>query len=98
MNDRNGSGKLEKDEWGGLRDGGENTDTNKDNIITVDEPALTKHSFWQIRLIYELKPHHMQFSAGEDGDEIAFIDPHTFKDSTSSVEQSIYEYVKLADK
>jgi hypothetical protein len=39
MNDRNNSGKLEKDEWSGLRDGGENTDTNKDNVITIDELA-----------------------------------------------------------
>src|SRR6185295_16939399 len=36
MNDRNGSGKLEKDEWSGLRDGGEGNDTNKDGVITVD--------------------------------------------------------------
>lgn len=61
-------------------------------IIAVDNPALAKHNFWQVRLIYELKPDIMQFSAGEDGDEIAFISPDTLKNSDSSVEQSIYKY------
>ena len=37
--DTNGSGKLEKDEWKNLRDGGEGIDANKDNVVTVDELA-----------------------------------------------------------
>lgn len=66
-------------------------------ILTVDEPELAKHNFWQVRLIYALKPEQMRFSAGEDGDKIAFISPDTFKNSTSSVEQCIYQYFRLSD-
>jgi hypothetical protein len=39
MHDRNNNGKLEKDEWVGMREPGEVYDTNKDNIISLDEIA-----------------------------------------------------------
>jgi len=62
-------------------------------ILTVDEPAyLDVHDFWQLRLVFEIKPENMSFSAGEDGDEIAFIHPETFKDSNREVERRIYTY------
>jgi len=65
-------------------------------IIAADEPAYLMHDFWQVRLIFEIKPINMSFSAGEDGDEIAFIDPQTLKNSPSQVERRIYGYNKLA--
>lgn len=62
-------------------------------IIDVDEPALLSvHNFWQLRLIFEVKPTNMQFSAGDDGDEISFINPQDFKHSESKVERWIYKY------
>ena len=62
-------------------------------IIDVDEPAhLGAHNFWQVRLIFEVRSQNMTFSAGEDGDEIAFINARTFKNSESAVEQRIYKY------
>jgi 8-oxo-dGTP diphosphatase len=65
-------------------------------IIHVDEPAYLKaHDFWQVRLIFAVEPENMQFSAGEDGDEVAFIDPDTFEKSNSEVERRIYNYAKL---
>lgn len=68
--------------------------TNK--IISIDEPAyLQAHNFWQVRLIFELKPEHMKFSPGEDGDEVEFIDPINFKDSSSEVERRIYKYANI---
>jgi hypothetical protein len=39
IHDHNGNGKLEKDEWVGMREPGEIYDTNKDGIITLDEIA-----------------------------------------------------------
>lgn len=66
-------------------------------IVDVDEPAfLEMHNFWQLRLIFEVIPKQMSFNAGEDGDEIAFMDPDSFKDSSSKTEQRIYHYAKLA--
>ena len=64
-------------------------------IISVDEPTYLKiHDFWQLRLIFELIPTNLSFSAGEDGDEIAFMDPELFKDSSSEAERCIYKYSK----
>lgn len=65
-------------------------------IISVDEPAyLETHSFWQVRLVFRLSPVNMVFSAGEDADEIKFLNPETFKDSLSEVKRRIYTYAKL---
>jgi len=67
-------------------------------VIDIDEPAYTKnHDFWQMRLIFEVKPDNLIFSAGKDSDDIAFIDPHTFKDSESEVERRIYRYNNAAE-
>jgi 8-oxo-dGTP pyrophosphatase MutT (NUDIX family) len=57
-------------------------------VISVDEPAyLSPHDFWQVRLIYEVKPEIMSFSAGEDGDEVSFMSPGLFKDSAKATER-----------
>lgn len=65
-------------------------------IIAVEDPVyLSLHDFWQMRLIYEIKPEDMHFSAGDDGDEIAFMQPSTFKDSIEVPEQHIYKYANL---
>lgn len=69
------------------------------SIIDVDDPAyLSMHDFWQVRLIFEVKPLEMTFSAGEDGDEVAFMDAVVFKDSASAVERKIYYYVRIASQ
>lgn len=66
-------------------------------VIDVDEPArLSAHNFWQLRLIFAVSPSETEFSPGEDGDEIAFIDPREFEDSESEVERRIFKYSKLA--
>lgn len=65
-------------------------------IIEVDEPAhLNAHNFWQLRLIFKVEPTNMVFSAGEDGDEIVFMDADAFKNSEHEVERRIYKYANL---
>lgn len=62
-------------------------------VITVDDPALLDElGFWQIRVIFEVKPQNMAFTAGEDGDDIAFRHPEDFKDSAPKIERRIYDY------
>lgn len=62
-------------------------------IVAVDDPAfLSLHNFWQLRLIFEVKPHNMVFSPGADGDGIAFMDALVFKDSAILAERLIYQY------
>lgn len=65
-------------------------------VIDVDDPAYLKaHDFWQVRLVFAVTPDNLVFSPGEDGDEIAFINPTIFRDSESEVEQRIYRYATL---
>ncbi|HSX28849.1 MAG TPA: NUDIX hydrolase [Candidatus Saccharimonadales bacterium] len=62
-------------------------------IIAVEDPVyLAAHDFWQLRLIFEVTPENMHFQAGEDGDEVAFMDPAVFKESERKTERRIFEY------
>ena len=65
-------------------------------VISVDEPAFLEHaSLWQVRLVFLVKPDMMQFSPGEDGDDLTFINPSTLKDSSHDAERSVYLYSQL---
>lgn len=65
-------------------------------IIAIEEPALLKRAqIWQVRLIFEVKPESMIFEPGDDGDEVAFIDPEQLKDSDDLHEQKVHEYSLL---
>ena len=64
-------------------------------IDVVDPIRLATRDFWQLRLIYEVKPINMNFSAGEDGDEVAFMQADMFKNSEHETERRIYSYVSL---
>lgn len=46
--------------------------------------------------IIEVVPETFEFSAGEDGDEVAFLDPETLKNSSKKVERRVYEHSQLA--
>lgn len=62
-------------------------------ILDVDQPAyLGEHDFYQIRLLFEVIPEHMKFSVGDDGDEVAFMDPEVFRTSPKKAEQRIWKY------
>jgi 8-oxo-dGTP pyrophosphatase MutT (NUDIX family) len=65
-------------------------------IVDIDDPAYLTHDFWQVRLVFEVKPEDMSFSAGEDGDEVAFVQLDTLKNSESEVERRIYRYATAA--
>lgn len=66
------------------------------SIIAVDEPAhLHNHNFWQVRLIFAVRPRNMEFSPGEDADEVAFIAPAQFEHSSSEVERRVFRYASL---
>ena len=75
------------------------TDDFEYKILYAENPAyLRTHDFWQLRLIFEVKPISMKFSIGEDGDEVAFVAPEEFRDSKIEAERTIYKYSKLSDR
>ncbi|HKX72674.1 MAG TPA: NUDIX hydrolase [Candidatus Saccharimonadales bacterium] len=66
-------------------------------ILDVDEPALlSPQNFWQLRLVFAVTPERMVFSAGDDGDKIAFMSPSAFKGSEIATEKRIFDYAALA--
>lgn len=66
-------------------------------ILTVENPNLLPHGFYQIRLIMELTPENKTFAPGIDADEITFINPATLKDSHNPQEQNVYKYSQLTE-
>lgn len=65
-------------------------------ILAEDPRFLKDHNLYQMRITFLVSPRHMIFAPGEDADEIQFIDPETFRDSSILTERRIYEYGTLA--
>lgn len=66
-------------------------------IIAAEEPSFLQHArVWQMRLVFEVRPVNMSFKPGDDGDEVAFIDPERLRDSNNRTERRVYEYALLA--
>lgn len=60
-------------------------------IVHVDNPSLLEHSkILQVRLIFLVKPDNMQFSPGEDGDEVIFMSLEKLKE----IDEPKYDYIK----
>ena len=61
--------------------------------IGMDAFYVENREHWQMWLVYELTVKDgYTFGAGVDADEVAFIDPQTFKDSTRFSEQLVYKW------
>lgn len=68
-------------------------------VIGVESPAFLEHSkIWQVRLIFHVIPQNMNFSAGEEADDITFMQPESFKDSSAATERLIYDYAVLVQE
>lgn len=68
------------------------------SVIAVDEPEFLCHAnVWQIRLIFEVIPETLPSKAGDDADEILYINPSKLKDSEHSAERRVYEYALMPE-
>jgi len=60
-------------------------------IIHVDDPALLERSkILQVRLVFVIKPEVMEFSPGDDGDEVTFMP----LDQLKNIDKPKYNYLK----
>ena len=66
-------------------------------VITVDEKAdyIDVANAWQIRLVFEVKTNNMNFSPGDDGEEVQFIDPEILTGTKHDAEARIITYAHL---
>ena len=61
-------------------------------IVHIDDPSHLKHAKGlQVRLIFIIKPEIMEFSPGDDGDEVAFMPLEKLKE----IDEPKYEYLKM---
>jgi ADP-ribose pyrophosphatase YjhB (NUDIX family) len=61
-------------------------------IAHVDDPAELKNAkVLQVRLIFILKPDIMEFSPGDDGDEVAFLSLEKLKE----IDEPKYDYLSM---
>lgn len=66
-------------------------------ILKIHNPVkLLTRDVWQIKIVILLYPDNINFSAGDEADEMKFIDPTELKDSNHESESRIFEYAKLA--
>jgi 8-oxo-dGTP pyrophosphatase MutT (NUDIX family) len=63
-------------------------------VVAVDENAdyVEPANAWQIRLIFEVHTSNMNFTPGDDGEEVLFIDPMSLRESAQDAENRIYAY------
>lgn len=68
-------------------------------IIDVDDPMyLPNANVLQVRLVFAVYPEIMPHSAGNDADEIKYINPDDLKHSENPIERKVYEYASKASK
>ena len=67
-------------------------------VIAVEDPGFLTHAnVWQLRLIFEVVPYMFPAEAGDDADEINYINPSQLKDSEHSAERNVYEYASMSE-
>lgn len=66
-----------------------------EKLLDTESMYLEKTEAWLLWLVYEVEVENLKYGVGEDADEVAFINPDTFKDSSYRSEQLVY---KLASK
>lgn len=69
----------------------------KYQVILVESPVFVETiRIWQMRTIFAVWPENTEFSAGQDGDEIRFVNPGELKLSQVATEKVIADYAELA--
>lgn len=70
----------------------------KYRVILAESPTFVESiKIWQMRIIFAVWPENTEFSAGEDGDEIWFVNPNELKTSEVATERVIADYAELAN-
>lgn len=68
-------------------------------VLVVEDPSYSiNHKVYQIRVTFLIKTDNLRFKAGDDCEEIKFVDPGIFADSQLTNERKIFDYCQLAKK
>lgn len=61
-------------------------------VAGAEKPHLLLRGIWQVRVIFRVVPETYEFTLGEDGDEMKFVDPNEFEKSDSGAERLVCYY------
>jgi ADP-ribose pyrophosphatase YjhB (NUDIX family) len=67
-------------------------------LLAEDPHYLEGINVYQMRITFIVKPGVMKFEAGEDGDEVQFIDANRYQKSELFTERQIFKFSMLAKK
>lgn len=62
------------------------------SLLGVHTYFVEPHQSWALWIVYNIHPEVYDFGVGPDATEVAFIDPHTFKDSEKRGERLVYKF------
>lgn len=62
------------------------------SLVGIQTFYVEEHGTWMMWVVYNIKTETNDFGVGPDASEIAFIDPHTFKDSEKRGERLVYKF------
>lgn len=62
------------------------------SLIGIQTFYVEEHGTWMMWVVYNIKTETSDFAVGPDATEIAFIDPHIFKDSDKRGERLIFKF------
>lgn len=71
-------------------------DFEYETLLAEDPHYLESLNLYQMRITFLVTPDSFEFSAGEDGDEIQFIDADVYEKSELWTERQIYMFSQLA--
>jgi 8-oxo-dGTP pyrophosphatase MutT (NUDIX family) len=63
-----------------------------ETLIDTATMYLEKREAWLLWLVFNIDIKDFEYGIGEDADEVAFMNPHDFKDSAYRSEQLVYEF------
>lgn len=67
-----------------------------ETLLAEDPHYLESLNLYQMRITFLVKPDSLTFSAGDDGDEVKFVDANLYEHSDLWTERQIYKFSKLA--
>lgn len=65
-------------------------------LLAEDPQYLGSLNLYQMRIVFLVKPYSLNFSTGDDSDEVQFINADVYEKSELWTERQIYKYSKLA--
>jgi|GEM_PF-931201 len=69
-----------------------------EKVVHTEPIFILEKQTWLLWIVCEVTVHDLLFGVGEDADEVAFIDPASFKNSKRRSEQLVYNTIQTLER